>query len=103
MATPIANGLIGNPKSVLQAVREPKGSVIEQLYSVEERVNEVIKKLDDLDVHMTPALGPASPECAECNPAPEATCELDSRLRVVKLRLENIIYRLADLNARVQF
>ena len=85
-----------------EAVRDPKGSVVEQLYSVEDRVNEVIKKLDDLDVHMTPVLSPGGPDCQPCDPAQATTCELDSRLQTVKIRLENIIYRLTDLNIRVQ-
>ena len=96
-----------NPNNANQlkavATREPKGSVIEQLYSVEARVDELIKKLDDLEVHMTPALSQPECPCAPCDPAPEGVCELDSRLRVVKNRLENTIDRLADLNARVQF
>lgn len=86
-----------------EASRDPKGPVIEQLYMVEDRVNEAIKNLDALDVHLTPALSPSSPDCQAADPAPEATCELDNRLKIVKLRLENISYRLADLNARVQF
>lgn len=102
MATIInPNSKVNQPKS--EAAREQKGSVIEQLYSVEDRVNEVIKKLDDLEVHMTPAMSPARPDCQECDPAPGSTCELDNRLQAVKIHLESIIYRLADLNARVQF
>ena len=102
MATLISpNSKVNQPKS--EATREQKGSVIEQLYSVEDRVSEVLKKLDDLEVHLTPALSPARPDCQACDPAPDATCELDNRLQVVRIRLENTIDRLADLNARVQF
>lgn len=101
MASIINPGNANQLKDV--AAREPKGSVIEQLYLVEDRVNDVVKKLDDLDVHLTPALSPVSTDCQPDDPAPDTTCELDSRLQTVKIRLENIIYRLTNLNARVQF
>ena len=101
MANIISSSNANQLKNV--AAREPKGSVIEQLYLVEDQVNEVIKKLDDLAVHMTPALSSPGPDCQPCDPAPATTCELDNRLQAVKIRLENIIYRIADLNSRIQF
>lgn len=95
-------GSISNAKLKSEAVREAKGSVLEQLFMVEDRVNEVVMKLDELEVHISPVLSSASPDCQKNEPAPDATCELDNRLQMVKIQLENIFNRLADLNIRVQ-